>query len=407
MLSKVTTVGTAMQASQNGNRPVRLTAAFVKNVKDAGSYGDARGGFGLRLIVRESASGRLSKGWVQRVRVNGRVTNVGLGSYPLTTLDEARDAAYQNARSVRHGVDVLAERRKSAAVPTFSEAAESVIALYSPSWKGARTAVMWRQRLTDYAFPRMGRMRVDAITSADVLACVMPIWASKATTARKTLQYIGAVLGWAVAQGHAAANVATGDAIARALPRTSSTVQHLKALDWRDLAAALDAITEANAGATTETHALALRFLALTATRSGEVRGMTWAEIDGATWEIPTERTKMGRPHRVPLSKPALAILDAARQDANASGRVFSTVTGREIYDSAFSKLFRANGLDATAHGMRAAFRTWAAECGHDRQLTEFALGHVEGSAAEMAYLRGDLFERRAGLMEDWARAIA
>ena len=191
-----------MQAPHIGSRPARLTAAFVKNVKDAGSYGDARGGFGLRLIVRESASGGLSKGWIQRVRVNGRVTNVGLGSYPLTTLEEAREAAYLNARAVRQGVDVLAERRKLAAVPTFTEAAEAVIALYSPGWKGEKTVRAWQQRLGDYIYPRLGRMRVDVITSADVLACVMPHWSTKRETMAKTLNYVGVVLGWAVAQGH-------------------------------------------------------------------------------------------------------------------------------------------------------------------------------------------------------------
>ena len=184
-------------------------------------------------------------------------------------------------------------------------------------------------------------------------------------------------------------------------------MKHHKALDWRELPAALNAIEKASVGATTEPLTGALRFLALTATRSGEVRGMTWAEVDGAVWEIPASRTKMQRAHRVPLSKPALAILDAARQNADASGRVFSTVTGRQIHDSSFSKLFRVNGIDATAHGMRSAFRTWASERGHDRQVSEFALGHVEGSAAELAYLRGDLFERRAGLMEDWGNCFA
>ena len=314
-----------MQAPHIGSRPARLTAAFVKNVKDAGSYGDARGGFGLRLLVRESASGRLSKGWIQRVRVNGRVTNVGLGSYPLTTLEEARDAAYQNARAVRQGVDILGERRKLAAVPTFSEAAESVIALYAPGWKGDKTVKAWRQRLADYAYPRLGRMRVDAITSADVLACVMPLWSTKRATMAKTLNYVGVVLGWAVAQGHMTTNVATGDIITKALPHVAAPVRHHKALDT---------IEQASVGATTEPLTGALRFLALTATRSGEVRGMMWAEVDGAVWEIPASRTKMGRPHKVPLSKPALAILDAARQNADASGRVFSTVTGRQIHDS-------------------------------------------------------------------------
>ena len=381
-------------------RPARLTGVFVRGVVEPGRYGDGRGGYGLALVVTPRMGGGVSKAWVQRVRVDGRPTNLGLGGYPLVTLAEAREAAYRNARAIRSGSDPLADRRRRAAVPTFAEAADAVVTLYEASWKdGARTAALWRQRLNDYALPRLGRMRVDAITSADVLACVLPIWATRRETAQKTLQYVTAVLAWAVAQGHAPANVAKGDAITSALPRaTAAKAQHLRALDWRDLPAAFDAI-EAD-GVTTAT--LALRFLALTATRAGEVRGMTWAEVDGATWELPAGRTKMGRPHRVALSAQALAVLDRAREYADGFGLVFSTPTGKAIASATPSKLFRDHGIATTAHGLRSSFRTWAAECGHDRQLAEFALGHVEGSEAERAYLRGDLFERRAGLMAAW-----
>ena len=136
---------------------------------------------------------------------------------------------------------------------------------------------------------------------------------------------------------------------------------------------------------------------------------MTWAEVDGAVvGALPASRTKMGRAHRVPLSREALAILDHSHLYADTSGLVFPTVSGKVIASATFSKLFRDHGIAATAHGMRSSFRTWAAEHGHDRQLSEFALGTRRGqSAAELAYLRGDLFERRAGLMAAWGATCA
>ena len=393
-----------MRENQAESTATRLTATFVKNVKDAGSYGDARGGFGLRLLVRESASGRLSKGFVQRVRINGRATNVGLGSYPLTTLDDAREAAYQNARAVRQGVNVLAARRALAIVPTFREAADATIALNAASWKaGSRNADGWRQRLADYAMPRLGRMPVDAITSGDVLACVTPIWSSKPAASRKVLHYIAAVMAWAVAHGHRADNPAKGDAIKAALPRRRTEVKHHRAMHYSDLR---DALAKVDAADAFPAKKLAIRFLALTATRSGEVRGMTWAEVDGATWTIPAERTKMGREHRVPLSHAALAVFEAARQYADGSTLIFPSTTGKRLADSVFSATLRSLGVESTPHGFRSTFRTWASEVGADRELAEHALGHVEGSAAERAYQRGDLFERRAELMEQWANQL-
>ena len=387
-------------------QPVRLSAGFIKSVRESGRYGDGgRGSLGLALLVRPTATGGLSKAFVQRVRLNGRETNIGLGSWPLTTLAEAREAAFNNARAIRNGVDVLSERRKAATVPTFAEAAEIVIALQSGSWKdGSRNAEIWRQRLREYAMPTLGNLRVSAISSADVLACVTPIWNQKNATARKTLHYIAQVLAWAVAHGHIPANVAKGDAIRGALPRHRAEVQHHKALHYTELREALAKVDAADVG---ETSKLALRFLAYTAARSGEVRGATWGEIDGATWTIPAERTKMGREHRIPLCDGALAAIAAAKQYADGSGLVFPSVTGKVLADSVFSAILRGLSIDSTAHGWRATFRTWAAETGHDRQLAEFALGHVEGSAAERAYQRGDLYERRALLMQAWCAAIA
>ena len=209
-----------------------LTAAFVARVKTSGRYGD--GGLGLYLRVHRMKSGRVSKSWGQRIRVGGKPTNLGLGSYPVVTLREARDKALENRRAVHWGHDP-----RDAGVPTFEAAIEQVIAIHSPTWKDpSRMAGQWRQTLRDYAHPRIGRKRVSEVATADVLDILKPIWSSKPATARAVYQRIGAVMKWAVAKGYRPDNPA-GDAIAAALPRNGNAIRHHKALPHGEVAAAL------------------------------------------------------------------------------------------------------------------------------------------------------------------------
>ena len=386
--------------------PTRLNAAFVKSVDRPGRYGDGgRGSFGLALLVRPTSTGGLSKSYIQRIRVNGRETNIGLGSHPLTTLSQAREAAFKNAQAVRGGQDPMAERKRRTALPTFEEAVERVVAAHESSWKdSSRTAGIWRGRLHQYAYPTLRYLPVDAITSGDVLGVIAPIWNSKRETATKLKGYITAIFKWCIAEGHRADNPV--DAIGAALPRTGVRAQHHPALPYAEVKDALAKIWESDAHETTK---LAIDFLTLTAVRSGEVRGAAWTEIDpgAAMWMIPAHRMKTGRDHRVPLSRAAVATLEAARAYADGSGLVFPSVTGRVLSDSTLSKAFRTAGVGCVPHGMRTTFRTWAAECsGAPREIAEMALGHVEGSAAELAYRRTDYFEARRALMEAWAEVV-
>ena len=388
-------------------RPARLSATFVRTVQEPGRYGDGRGGWGLSLFVGPTANGRISKTWAQRLRLDGRPFNVGLGVYPIVTLNEARQAAIDNVRAVRAGVDVLADRKRRAAVPTFAEAGEKVIEFHVPTWKdGSRTAAIWRSRLAEHAHPVIGRTRVDRVTSADVLDVLMPVWATRRETARKLRQYISAVMAWAVVQGYRDNNPAAGEAIAAALPKGGAPRVHQRALPYANVRDALDSVRQSEAYEVTK---LAVEFLTLTACRSGEVRGARWDEVgrDAATWTVPATRMKNGREHRVPLSAAALAVLDRAREYADPSGLVFPSVMGKVLSDSTLSKLFRDLGIAGTPHGMRSTFRTWAAECSDaPREICELALAHVEGSAAELAYRRTDYFEKRRALMAAWACAM-
>ena len=377
-----------------------LSATFCRNVTTPGRYGDGRGSHGLYMRVHETASGRIGKPWGQRIRVNGRVTCLGLGSYPVVTLARARDKALANRRAVEEGRD---PRRGGMA--TFRELAEKVIRLHAKSWKaGSKSPGQWRQTFRDYADPVIGDKPVSEITRSDVLAIVSPIWHDKPSAAGKVLRRVGIVLRYAVAQGLVEHNVADASAIKAALPKANGGGQrHFKALPHGEVA---EALARVRASDSPDAARLALEFLVLTASRPGECREAEWAEIDleTATWTIPAERMKANREHRVPLSGRALEVLDQARELSDGSGLVFpSKRTGRPVSDWAFAALRRRADIDATLHGFRSSFRDWTAENGMDHAVAEAALAHVVSNATEAAYRRTDLFERRRELMEDWA----
>ena len=255
--------------------------------------------------------------------------------------------------------------------------------------------------LTQYAYPKIGDMTVDAIEPADVMRCLLPIWNSKRETARKTRQRIGTVLKWAVAEGHRTDNPA-GDALGAALPRTGHQTTHQRALAHRDVAAAVAKVRESGALIATK---LCFEFLVLTACRSREVREATWAEVDfeDCVWTVPSSRTKTGREHRVPLSDRAVEVLreaEAIRQNV----RVFPSATGRAMSDSTVSKLVRELGIEAVPHGFRSTFRDWCGEMtSTPREVAEAALAHQVGSSVELAYARSSLFDKRRVLMQQWA----
>ena len=384
----------------------RLSAIFVKSATQPGRYGDGgRGSYGLALLVSPTKVGGITKSWVQRIIINGRPTNLGLGPYPLITLAQAREAALHNARTVRGGGDPRADRKRKATILTFAEATEKVIALHAKNWKnGSRAANLWRSRIAHYAYPTIERIPVDAITTAHILGILAPIWSTRRETARRIQRYLNAVMAWAVAQGYRKDNPAAGDIITAALPRAGNAVRHHRSLAYAAVPATLSAIAASGAYHATKD---ALKFLVLTAARSGEVRGATWAEMDfsAEAWTIPGARMKSGREHRVPLSGAAMAVLNSARDYEDSSGLVFPSATGKVLSDNTLSKLLRENGIPCVPHGFRSTFRVWAAECSTaPREIAEMALAHVEGSAAELAYRRTDYFKARRSLMEEWAQ---
>ena len=385
-------------------RPYRLSARFVETIQEPGRYGDGRGSGGLSLRVKRTARGHLAKSWGQRISVDGRPRNLGLGSWPHVSLAEARQKCALNLLARQRGELVTGRSRR---IPTFAEAVEKVIAVHRDGWKdGGRSEQLWRSSLRDYALPRLGTRPVDRIHTSDVMAVLLPVWNEKRETAKRVRRRISAVMRWAVAQGYREDNPA-GEAIGAALPRNGVRRQHHRALPYAEVAGAIATVRASGAYPVT---VLAFEFLVLTACRSGEVRGARWPEVDlaGREWRIPPERMKTGREHRVPLSSGALAVLQEAQALADGSGVVFPSARGGPLSSEAIAKLVRDVKIGAVPHGFRSSFRDWAAECSDaPREVCELALAHVNTNSIEAAYRRTDLFERRRGLMEQWAAFLA
>ena len=382
-----------------GRHPINaLTPAFVRNVNQAGRYCD---GQGLYLDVRPTGS----RGWIQRLTIRGRRTELGLGGFPLVSLKEAREKAFANRKLARDGGDPRAEKRRSESMPTFADAARTVWKQLRPGWRSPLHARLWLGSLERHVLPHIGKMPIAEVTSADVIGILAPIWHEKAPTARKLRQRIRAVLEWAVAMDLRPDNPC--DRIGPVLGAQGKAVRHMRALPHGEVASALRTVRAANARPVVK---LLFEFLVLAATRSGEVCGAAWTEIDRdeGVWTIPAGRTKGNREHRVPLSRRALEILEQARGLGGGSPLVFPRVGGKPIGNTAMSDLLRGLKIAAVPHGFRSSFRDWAAEeTDHPREVAEAALAHKVRNPIEAAYRRTDLFERRRRLMDDWARYLA
>ena len=282
-------------------------------------------------------------------------------------------------------------------------------------WANAKHAAQWESSIATYADPVLADMPVDQITTGDVLSMLTPIWQDKTETASRVRGRIEAVLyyakalGWSTGQNPAVWK----DNLAPLLPAKGGIAapEHHAALPWREAPAFMAELRQRDGMA-----AQALAFLILTAARTGEVLGATWAEINldpawagAATWTIPAHRMKSGKEHRVPLSAPALGILRRMQPDApRPDDIVFPNAHGKPLSDMALTMtLRRMKHAEITVHGFRSSFRDWVAEATeHSDQVAEMALAHAVGNQVEAAYRRGDLFAKRVALMTDWAQFV-
>ena len=379
------------------NRLGTLSAEFVHTVSQAGVYGDGHGGRGLSLRVHRTVGGRITKTWRQRIRVDGRLTSIGLGPYPEVTLDEARRKALDNSRALRHGDDP-----RGRGVPTFAEAAKRTIELHRGGWKaGSPLAEQWAATFRLHAAPLLDKP-VDRIESADVLGCLAPIWTSKPAASRKARNRISAVFRWCIGQNHRSDNPV--DRAVLALPRANGNApNHYRALAHQEVAAALAAIRRVRY--IHPSAVLCVEMIVLTAVRAGEARGARWDEIsiEARRWTIPASRMKAGREFCVPLSTGALGVLGRARALSADSSLVFPSRTGGPLPRNAPGRVLARAGTASTVHGFRSSARSWMAESGVPAEIAEACLAHVPRSKVVQAYQRSDLLERRAEVLQAWS----
>jgi integrase len=387
----------------------RLTALKVMRVTRPGVYND---GAGLYLQVTGDGITKLGKSWIFRYMLRGKEREMGLGSLSTIGLADVRIKAAECRRLKAEGIDPLDARRaeraraalEAAAAMTFRECAEKYVSAHRDGWRNAKHAAQWEATIKTYAEPVIGAVAVHDVDTALVMKILEPIWSKKAETASRLRGRIEAVLDWATVRGFRA-----GDNPARwrghldkLLPARARVrqVKHHAALPYDEIPDFI-ATLRAQPGMA----ARALEFLILTASRTGEVIAARPDEIKGNVWTVPAGRMKGGKEHRVPLSAPALAIVDVMKTQHGSAFLFRGGKRGNPLSNMAMLTLLeRMKRTDLTAHGFRSTFRDWAAErTDFPSEVAEMALAHTIGSKVEAAYRRGDLFDKRVALMDQWA----
>jgi integrase len=394
----------------------KLTEQKCKSLlRAAGKYGD---GGNLWFVVGDSGKAK----WVLRVQIAGKRREMGLGTYPVVSLKQAREDARKHTSLAKGGADPInvrsAQKLKARTTPSFGECATAFIDNLQGASRNAKHIQQWRNTITQYC-PQLLNLPVDSISQEHVLSAVLPIWKTKHTTAKRLLGRIDKVLGYATAarwrEGQNPASYR--GALEYLLPKVKHVVKHEPSLPWQKAPTFWLALGEQIGIARN-----ALAFLILTAARSSEVRFMTWGELDlnERTWTVPAERMKLGVKHTVPLSDAAIKILEV-QPKRSADEIVFSMRASKPMSDMTLGAIIKRmnakrdtreqfldpDGRQACPHGFRSTFRMWAAEeSGFSRDVAEFALAHKLPDEVEAAYQRGTQFVKRSEMMQSWARYL-
>lgn len=384
-------------------------AAVSINRLTAGYHHDGGG-----LVLQVTGTG--ARSWLFRYDYRGKRREMGLGPTHTVSLAEAREAARQARKLLLDDLDPIevrdaarreAEKERRNHV-TFGQCAERYIDAHQSGWKNPKHVAQWRATLATYCVSFNERDVAD-VQRADVLACLEQIWGTKHETATRLRGRIESVLDWATVHGFR-----EGDNPARwkgnldhLLPTISKTrrVQHHRAVPWQEVGGFMVQLRKEVGLA-----ARALEFLILTACRSGEVRAATWDEIDLAErlWVIPSERMKMGKEHRVPLSGAAITLLMGLPRFEGECLVFPSQRRGKALSDMALTAVMRRMNADAVPHGFRSTFRDWAGEVSsYPREVCEHALAHRLADGVEAAYQRGDMLNKRRSMMEEWSGFVS
>lgn len=412
-----------------------LTALQVGRLRhpDPGGEGNVTFAVGnvAGLLLQCTPTG--ARTWLLRTLVGAKRREIGLGGYPDVPLADAVRRAREARDKIRAGVDPVEERKAVRAAlaaaqargMTFKVAADKCLAARLKGLKNAKHQQQWKNTLDTYAMPAIGSMLVSEIGREDILRVLQPIWIDKTETASRLRGRIETVLDWAAVNGHR-----SGDNPARwkgnldhDLAKKSAVAGsgNQPALQLDDAARWFAALRK-RAG----TGCRALEFLTLTAARSQEVRGATWDEIDleKGLWVVPAARMKMKNEHRVPLSADAVALLKKLPRFKD-NPLVFPAPRGGQLSDMTLSATMkrlheadkkaggkgfsdRVSKRPAVPHGLRSTFRDWVSErTTFPGEMAEVALAHRISNAVEAAYRRGDMIEKRRGMMAAWSNFVA
>ena len=396
----------------------KLSAQYLNSNLDAGRYYDDNG-TGLNIHVRKSGS----KNWSQRLRINGKQIELGLGSYPIVPLTEARSLAAKNKALSAQGINPKTHKEKPTIIPTFAEIADTVLEIKNAELTNEKHKAQWRSTLEQYAYPTIGSLPVNQITVDHIHSLLDAIWLQKTETASRLRGRIQVVLNYAIVKKMMSApNPATWDGNLSALlpskskatmPKQQPALQLKDAQRWwKELK-----LRDGNG-------ARALMFLTLAASRSGEVRGMTWEEVELFTqkeaeqrgfvgiWTIPAIRMKANREHRIPLTEEMYALINGTKthkglvfcsdKNTELSNMTLSSTMKRMHFSDQLGFVDAKSQRPAVPHGLRSTFRTWAAENKHSREAAELQLAHKFGNNVEHAYYRTDIIDERAQLLIKW-----
>ena len=402
--------------------PKRLTAQLLNTNMAAGRYYDDSG-TGLHIYVRKSGS----KSWSQKIRFGGKQLELGLGNYPMVSLAEARRIAAENKVLAQRGINPKLERVKPKTIPSFKDLMEMALPSILYELKNAKHRAQWRTTLETYAVPSIGKMSVNEITVNEIHALLQPIWKNKTETASRLRGRIEKVLDYAIVKGMISPpNPAVWQGnLSALLPQKAKvkTKRNHPALQRKEAQRWWAELKQCDGEG-----AKALMLLTLTASRSGEIRGMRWEELqlfDDAEaqmrgflgiWTRPAERMKAKREHRVPITSAMYELISGTNDK---TGLVFKSQNLTTLSDSTLSALMkRMHASDeigfidqqslrpAVPHGLRSTFRDWGAETGQSREAAELQLAHKFGSQVEHAYYRTDLLDERAKLLECWRKFL-